>query len=955
MRMVGRVEEVAHLRELARRAAAGQGAVVLIEGEPGVGKSTMLNVAAAEARRLGVRMLRDGGVQTDRPLPFSAVASWLNAELTIAAASTGAADRDFLVTEALLDRVDAWCSGAPLMLLVDDLQWADPSSLLLIGRLGRTARQLPLLLAVAYQPPSPPTPASAKPAAAMMVAAGTPLIDPSAVGLLPPPLLTEPAAASPELDTLLRSLRGRGAVSITLTPLPEDDIATLVGTLVGAPPGPWLREALAGAGGNPLYALEVLGALVRTGRIAVSDGTATLRRGRKPLRAVPATLVELIRRRLKALSGPSLDVLQAAAVLGPGVDLTDLAAVLDAPVISLWQPVSEAVAAGLLTDLDGQLVFRHDLVRQTLADDLGRDAAAALQQRAGQALAAAGAPAERVAQHLVAGTAPELPPDLLDWLVRSAGTLVARAPELAVELLERALAQDPGADGLRFEYARALLWAGHPADAQRAVRVALSVHDGDGDGATETTLRWLLAQAYLQRGQVEEALAEAEDVLITGGLTSAEEGRFHGFAAQCLLLSGQIDAATDAAARAEADGRAGTDGYATAYGLSVHAGVQLLRDRPLEALDLADQALAALGGRPIQPDRQFAPHLVRGLCLVELDRPVEAAAACEEGRAQSEHGGRAFLTWHHMALARVHYFDGRWDDALAEIEAGLDAIDCLGVTEGLRSQAALIALHRGDDLSDGPYSDVLAYRDASLAGRHWGLLRLSAQALGWERDGKPDRALETLLDAWERRGQPIYLAPDLARLAAITGQRSRMTKVADALDQLTDHHPAIHVRGTVALCRGVATADPVLLRAAASAFEDAGRPLPEGYAYELAAAELADAGQLAEARQALDAAVDRYERLDATWDLERAQARLRRAGVRHRHVRQRPKTGWEALTETERRVAALVAEGRSNPDIAAKLYLSRRTVRNHVSHILAKLGLSSRVELAVRAFEHGAQ
>jgi DNA-binding NarL/FixJ family response regulator/tetratricopeptide (TPR) repeat protein len=951
MRMVGRVEETAHLRELVRRAVAGQGCVVLIEGEPGAGKSTMLGVAAAEARRLGVRVLRDGGVQKDRPMPFSAVSSWLDVELAIAAAGTGAADRDFLVTEALLDRVDAWCSAAPLMLLVDDLQWADPSSLLLLGRLGRTAGQLPLLLAVAYQPPSPAAPAQSGPSRPAATA-----VEPPPTGLLAPHLLAEPAAASPELDTLLRSLRGRGAVSITLAPLSEDDLATLVETLVGAPPGPWLRNALAGAGGNPMYALEVLGALARTGWIAVSDGVATLRRGRKPPpRAVPDTLVELIRRRLAALTEPSLEVLRAAAVLGPDVDLTDLAAVLGTPVISLWQPVSEAVAAGLLTDSDGHLVFRHDLVRQTLADDLGRDAAAALQQQAGQALAAAGAPIERVAQHLVAGTGPELPPDLLDWLVRSASTLVARAPELAVELLGRALGQDPAADGLRFEYARALLWAGQPADAQRAIRVALSVRDGGADGAGETTLRWLLAQAYLQRGHVEEALAEAEDVLLTGGLASAEEGRFHGFVAQCLLLSGQIDAADAAAARAEVDGRAGTDGYATAYGLSVHAGVQLLRGRPAEALDLADRALAALGGRPIQPDRQFAPHLVRGLCLLDLDRPVEAAAACEEGRAQSEHGGRAFLTWHHMALARVRYLDGRWDDALAEIEAGLDAIDCLGVTEGLRSQAALIALHRGDDLAAGPYADVLAYRDASLAGRHWGLLRLSAQALGWERDGKPDRALETLLDAWERRRQPTYLAPDLARLAAITGQRAQVRKVADALDRIAAHHPAANLRGAAALCRGVATADPELLIEATTAFAAAGRPLQEGHGYEEAAAVLADAGQSGEARAALDAAIDRYERLDAAWDLERAQARLRRAGVRHRHVKQRPKTGWEALTETERRVAALVAEGRSNPDIAAKLYLSRRTVRNHVSHILAKLGLSSRVELAVRAYEHSAE
>src|SRR5262249_14587871 len=265
--------------------------------------------------------------------------------------------------------------------------------------------------------------------------------------------------------------------------------------------------------------------------------------------------------------------------------------------------------------------------------------------------------------------------------------------------------------------------------------------------------------------------------------------------------------------------------------------------------------------------------------------------------------------------------------------------------------SALIAIHRGND--DGPYADVLEHHDGSLAGQHWAFLRRSAQALKWERDGEADRALEALLDAWERDRWATCLAPDLARLAGITGQRSRLRRVADILDRLADRHGAAHIRGAAALCRGVATSDPTLLQTAAAAFREAGRPLHEGHAYENAAAVLAARGHAAEARAALDAAVDRYQRLPAPRDVERAQARMRRAGIRHRHVRHRPKTGWEALTDTERRVAALVAEGRSNPDIAAELYLSRRTVRNHVSHILAKLGLSSRVELAVSAYDRG--
>ena len=89
-------------------------------------------------------------------------------------------------------------------------------------------------------------------------------------------------------------------------------------------------------------------------------------------------------------------------------------------------------------------------------------------------------------------------------------------------------------------------------------------------------------------------------------------------------------------------------------------------------------------------------------------------------------------------------------------------------------------------------------------------------------------------------------------------------------------------------------------------------------------------------------------RLGASWDAARADARLRAHGIRRgvHGERKRPKAGRAALTDTEQTVAALLAEGRSNPDIAARMFISRRTVQFHVSDILAKLGLSSRVELA---------
>jgi DNA-binding NarL/FixJ family response regulator len=372
-------------------------------------------------------------------------------------------------------------------------------------------------------------------------------------------------------------------------------------------------------------------------------------------------------------------------------------------------------------------------------------------------------------------------------------------------------------------------------------------------------------------------------------------------------------------------------------------------------VELADRALAALGAQEIQPDLQMAPHVIRGFCLLELDRLAEADAAFETGLRQSERGGRAFLTWHHMGRVRTRFLGGRWDDALAEIQAGLDTIDPLGMAQGLQSQAALIAMHRGDFST---YAGLVGAPDTSLAGKYWDFLRLMAQAVAWEGEGRPARALQLLMQYWEQGvetlPQPVkvnYLCPDIARLAATVGAPDQARRVATALDKLAEVHPAPTVRGTAALCRGAADGDTDLLFVAAQEYQQAARPLYEGHAYEIAAAVFAQRRRPAEAHAALDTALDRYERLDAAWDIDRAMGRLRQAGLRRRRAQQRPRIGWSSLTETERKIAVLVAAGRSSPDIAAELFLSRRTVQSHVSHILAKLGLSSRIELVATAID----
>jgi DNA-binding CsgD family transcriptional regulator len=120
---------------------------------------------------------------------------------------------------------------------------------------------------------------------------------------------------------------------------------------------------------------------------------------------------------------------------------------------------------------------------------------------------------------------------------------------------------------------------------------------------------------------------------------------------------------------------------------------------------------------------------------------------------------------------------------------------------------------------------------------------------------------------------------------------------------------------------------------------------------------LAKRGQEDEARAVMNEAVSLYEDMEARWDIRRADSRLRAYGIR-RGVRgrrgPRAASGWEALTPTEIKIAALVARGDSTPDIARSMFLSRRTVQTYISRILAKLGAKGRVEIVREALRHGA-
>jgi DNA-binding CsgD family transcriptional regulator len=586
----------------------------------------------------------------------------------------------------------------------------------------------------------------------------------------------------------------------------------------------------------------------------------------------------------------------------------------------------------------------------------------ALHDEAGRRLARSGAPALQVAEQLARGGTPG-DPEAVGWLARAAREAAARSPAIAAELLGRASAlagpAGPGRDRLLVERAGALLLAGAIDEAAVLCRALL---DRDHDPATEGPARLALGRALVAQGQVAAGLTELRRLPDAPGVGDEQRAVGGGWASIAQVSLGDLDGAAATAGRArDAAVAAGLDQVAsvavTALGL-----VAELRADLVGALAVVDDGLRLAGGAPGREPHRY-PLLVgtRGHILIELDRFAEARAALEAGRrACEQHGVRWPLPSFQKWLATERFLAGDWDDALAELEAALTLAEETGEryslvhTLGLR---ALLALHRGDL----PAAEAAAARAAGelTAGSprfrsHWATW---VQALLLEASGAVPEAHAALAGVWDwcrRAGFALeypVLGPDLVRLALTAGDRERAAQVAAAVERVAAGNAVPWITGAALRCRGLAAGDPGRLRAAVAAYAAGPRPLELALAAEDAGAALAGHGDPAAATPLLRQALAGYERLDAARPAARAEAALRRLGVRRgvRGPRRRPGLGWGSLTPTERRVVDLVAEGLSNPQIGERLFISRRTVQTHLAHVFAKLGLSSRAQLAAEA------
>lgn len=315
-------------------------------------------------------------------------------------------------------------------------------------------------------------------------------------------------------------------------------------------------------------------------------------------------------------------------------------------------------------------------------------------------------------------------------------------------------------------------------------------------------------------------------------------------------------------------------------------------------------------------------------------------------------------------LADGLFLVGEWEDAASEIEASVALTSDGGPAWPVLSLGvlALMAVHC-DNLDDAQAH--LAAAHAALAAGS-GPVRLHrmvlAGALLAEASGRSEEALTALGAGWDRLaaagigGAFPELGPELVRRLVSAGQRDKARDVSAAVQQCAEENEGVaNVAGAAQVCRGLVEQDPDVLLDAVMAYRAGAQPLVQALACEDAAAMCAGAARTPEARALLTEARELYEGLGAQRCVRRSRAALRALGVRAgtRAPQVRAGTGLAALTPTERKVVALVAQRLSNPEIAERMYLSRRTVETHVSHALAKVGVRSRLEFAAEVVRLG--
>ena len=918
--LVGRQVEISVIDGVLAGLAAGRGSSLLVVGEAGIGKSALLAAAAERAGALGLRVLQGVCDELGGGFPLRAMTALLGVESRGGPHGLPVLSGDPVLarTEHLLGVVDEWCSRGPVVLVLDDLQWADEASLVLWRQLCRVTRQLPLVLLGAGR--------------SVPVREGC--------------------------TGLRRYLRAIGGRELSVRPLAAEQVSVLVEHWMGSPPGRRLATELASAAGNPLYVREMVDAWSRAGWLNVERGMLELDEKATTDRAGAASLAVTIADRLDFLSPRCMETLRFAALsAAPGFPPTGLGEMTGLGPAEVVEVLEEAIAAGVLEPVGNLLRFRHGLIKQALYETIPEPVRALMVQRITHWLIETGASVECVVSTLgrILGAVDNR---TLDWLFEHACEIVGLAPRVAYDLIGHALESLAADDARRVMFEDHLgLVALHLGRFQVSESNACSILAGSRDPERRGYALWSLGYALQRQGRAEEGLALVCDAVGGYPPDSLWHARLTALRAVQLLLLQRFEEADAVAAQALAAGERLSDPMASGYALHVVSSILAARGQPAESVRRIERALAIVEQDPRLTDIKLLMMSNRAAFLADMDRYAESEAEFRRVRAMAERIATPRLALIQMQSAALAFALGRWDEVAAEAEIALDlgfletdrghAVDTLGL-------AAMVAVHRDDVDGCGRLLGLVPAEEPRAAEHHARSDFVAvARALQAERAGFPEQGLAILAESVpgsERIGSivPVLVLLTLAQMACRLGAGGRVRDAADlaARDTRGMNVPAVEMM--VRWCRALADDDPAALLEVAAYYRGCGFVLDMANALEDAAVLEARAGRRDAARAAVTEALAAYSSLDAVWDARRARARLRAEGVQvgARGSRKRPSTGPAALTPTERQVAQLVAGGASNTEIAERLLLSRRTVETHVSRILAKLQVESRREIA---------
>ena len=947
-----RERELAAVEEL----LDGRGRMLLFEGRAGIGKTSLLEVACSRAAELGFEVLRARGSELESGFAFGVVRQLFERRLAGAGpgeraallagpaaaarpllagepAAQPAGGSSFAVLHGLYWLVVNLAAGRPLLLAIDDAHWADEPSLRWLAYLARRLDGLAAGALVALRPGDP-------------AAMGAPLLAvcAEAAAVLRPALLSEQAVSAVVRTAVHAGGGGAGGEA-------SDELCAAV---------------YAACGGNPLYLTELLRAAERGGRPLAALEPAELLAG--GLDGIARQVIT----RVRGLGPDALRLAQALAVLGDGGELRHAAAIAGVPMAAAARLAggltrAEVLAAEVPAAGDRPR-FVHPVIRDALEAVLDSGERDRAHRDAARLLHADMAPPGQVAAHLV-----RIRPAGDGWVLArlreaARAAMDSGAPQAAASLLDRALAEPPSPAqraGVLREAARAQVTAGRERAfvlLEEALRVAASPR-ARAEIALEVAeayaalFRWVDAVDVIERALAElgpadqELAARLEGELVVCGLHDARR------APQVAPVLARLSSAQLGSAQlGSADlGRrrlaAASEPVAAAQAMAM-----LLAGRPAsQVAALLEEALKCAGPEAANWDTRAA--LLWVLVAAERFGTVEASLgpALEQvhrsGTARGLVAAYSTLGLLKLRLGALPEADAAARVALYVLQEG-DFAPGLGFAATVLSDVAVEA----GQLDEAQMMLDLLPRQGWPAGVGTVLIPAARGRLRLAQ-GRAAEALADFRACGEMFGADVWGMPiretgyvharSGAALALLRlGQRQDAVRLADA--ELADVRVfgAPRALGIALRVAGLARGGPeglALLRESAATLDDSPALLERARSLAELGAALRRDGQRAAARDPLARALELAAGCGAGPLAARARDELRAAGARPR----RPwRTGVDALTPSELRVARLAADGRSNREIAGELYVTLKAIEGHLARAYAKLGIEGRGQLA---------